>query len=74
LIGIVSHYMTSGAAQLSISFDSGYHGCTASVQYGHETGKTMKIKGLDGETYTITGAPSASGASCSIREGNAFAQ
>jgi hypothetical protein len=63
-----------GAVQMIISFDAGFQSCTASVQYGREVGKAFKFKGLNGETFTAKGVPTASTPTCSIRAGNAFAQ
>jgi hypothetical protein len=64
--------LLSGAAQLTITFDPSFSSCTASVAMGRESGKAMKIKGLDGKTYTVEGKPSISNVSCSIRSGNPF--
>ena len=59
---------------LTVAFDSGFQSCTANVTMGRESGKAFKFKGLDGKTYTATGSPTASTPTCSIREGNPFAQ
>ena len=39
---------------------------------GREGGKAFKFKGLNGKTFTSTGTPTVSGATCSIRDGNPF--
>jgi hypothetical protein len=40
---------------------------------GTEAGKPRVWKGLSGETFTATGKAVVSGVSCSIRDGNVFA-
>lgn len=66
--------MGGGAAQMVVSFDPGFQSCTASVHFGHESGKPFQYRGLRGELFTATGVPTASTPTCSVREGNAFAQ
>lgn len=66
--------LIGGAAQMVVSFDPGYQSCTASVHFGRESGKPFQYRGLRGELFTATGVPTASTPTCSIREGNAFAQ
>lgn len=73
LIGARKH-LGGGASQTIISFEPGFQSCTASVQYGRESGTAFKFRGLNGQIYTATGVPTASTPTCSIREGNAFAQ
>jgi hypothetical protein len=63
----------SGAALLNVTFDSSYGSCNADVVVGRESGKPIVWKGLNGVLYTSTGAPSVSGPSCAIRDGNPFA-
>ena len=65
--------LTSGALNETVSFDPGFHSCTATVETGHESGKTYKWKSLDGRNITATSL-TASDPTCSIREGNAFAR
>jgi hypothetical protein len=64
----------SGASQMIISFDPAFQRCTATVQVGREPGKASKWVGLNGETYSWTGSATVSTPTCSIREGNSFAQ
>jgi hypothetical protein len=72
MIGVLP--FPSGASQLTITFDSGFQSCAANIVFGRESGKAFKFKGLDGKNYTATGVPTASTPSCSIRDGNPFAQ
>jgi hypothetical protein len=72
LIGVSTHFV-SGANQLVVSFDPAFQTCTATMQFGHESGKDFKFRGVGGEMCTVTGAPTASTPSCSIRAGNPFA-
>lgn len=60
-----------GARRFVAAFDPGFSSCTVSVIFGREAGG-LKRKGVDGVMYTID-SMTASGESCSIREGNAFA-
>jgi len=71
LIGVNTHFV-SGAGQLVVTFDSGFQSCTADLMMGREGGKAFKFKGLNGKTFTATGVPKVSGATCSIRDGNPF--
>jgi hypothetical protein len=62
----------SGAMQAVATFDSSYSSCTLAVRHGREGGAAIKRKGLDGvvrEILSIT----VTGPSCSIQNGNAFA-
>lgn len=59
------------ARRLTVSFDQSFSSCTASVVYGKSGGPTTWT-GFNGQTYEIISI-NVSGASCSIREGNAFA-
>ncbi len=63
----------SGASLMNIDFDPSFQSCTVSVIMGRDSGKPIVWKGLNGVTYTSTGAPVIGGHSCSIREGNALA-
>jgi hypothetical protein len=71
LIGVLN--LVSGAAQLTITFDPSFSSCSANVVMGRESGKAMKIRGLNGKMYTVEGKPSVSSVSCSVRQGNPFA-
>ena len=64
---------SSGALNETISFDSGFQSCTASIQTGHESGKVYKWKSLDGRNITATSF-TPSNPTCSISEGNALAR
>lgn len=68
---IVSRVMGSGAWQFAVSFSPDYRTCSVSVTYG-KNGPTFRWKGLDGSTYEAK-TIAASGARCSIGEGNPFA-
>jgi hypothetical protein len=59
-----------GARRWVVSFDPGFSSCTVAVTFGREAGG-IKRKGVDGVMYTID-SMTASGESCSIREGNPF--
>jgi hypothetical protein len=63
----------SGANQLTISFDPSFQSCSADLVIGSESGKPRVWKALNGETLTAAGKAEVSGVSCSIQEGNAFA-
>lgn len=63
----------SGASLMNIDFDPSFQSCTVSVIMGRDSGKPIVWKGLNGVTYTSTGAPVIGGHSCSIRDGNALA-
>jgi hypothetical protein len=69
LVGVIPY--ANGARQMSISFDSGFSGCTASVIEGRSNG-TIRRKGPSGEMQEITSATTST-PSCSITAGNAFA-
>jgi hypothetical protein len=60
-----------GARRFVATFDPGFSSCTVAVMFGREAGH-LKRKGVDGVMYTID-SMTPSGESCSIREGNAFA-
>ena len=71
LMGVLK--LPSGASQLAVSFGSGYTTCNAELVVGREDGKPIKFRGLNGKLYTQTGAPTVSGVTCSMRDGNPFA-
>lgn len=70
LVGVMQ--FPSGAAQMTISFDSGGQSCTAAIVAGRDNGRAIKWKGVDGAMREATGAPVFSNISCSISSGNAF--
>ena len=59
-----------GARQFVATFDSSFSSCTVAVTFGRDAGG-MKRRGIDGQMHTIE-KMTASGESCSIREGNPF--
>jgi hypothetical protein len=63
----------SGAGQLTVTFNPTFTGCTAEGILGHEAGKAFTFKGLNGKTYTALGRPNISGQTCSVSDGNPFA-
>ena len=71
LIGVLT--FPSGAAQMVINFDTGFSSCSTSVLFGREGGQGIRFKGLNGKMYTQQGPFNVSGQSCSIRDGNPFA-
>jgi hypothetical protein len=62
----------SGAMRAVASFDASYSSCTLSVMHGKENGQVLKRKGIDGVPREILSI-SVTGASCSIQNGNVFA-
>ena len=59
-----------GARRWVVSFDPGFSSCTVTVTFGRDGGG-LKRRGIDGVMYAIE-SMTASGESCSIREGNPF--
>ena len=69
LVGNVAY--TMGAVNFVATFDPAFRDCTVNVMYGREGGKMMR-RGVDGvmrQIHSVT----VSGQSCSVRDGNAFA-
>ena len=64
---------TSGAAQMTISFDPSFQTCSVAVVHGSESGKPYVWVNLVGATCTATGKATVSNLSCSVSQGNAFA-
>ena len=60
-----------GARHWEVNFDSSFSSCTVTVTFGREGGG-IKRKGINGEMLTIE-SMKATSESCSIREGNPFA-
>lgn len=69
LVGTQAH--VSGAAQFRVSFDPSFSSCKVRLVYGR-AGGNMRWKGLDGRMYEAL-SNTASGESCSMSAGNAFA-
>jgi hypothetical protein len=63
----------SGAMRAVVTFDAGYSGCAVTVTHGKENGGVIKRKGLDGVVREILSITVTS-TSCSVRDGNAFAE
>jgi hypothetical protein len=59
------------ARRVSASFDAAFSSCTASITIG-KSGAHTKITGFDGAVYEVI-SMQAGASSCSIRDGNAFA-
>jgi hypothetical protein len=62
----------SGAMRAVATFDSSYSSCTLAVMVGKENSGVIKRQGLDGIVREVLSVE-ISGASCSIQNGNAFA-
>jgi hypothetical protein len=60
-----------GARQFVATFDPSFSSCTVAVTFGREAGGLKRV-GVDGKMVAIQ-SMTASGESCSIREGNPFA-
>lgn len=70
LVGVMQ--FPGGAAQMTISFNSGGQSCSAAIIAGREGGQAFRWKGVDGMMREGTGPITFSGISCSISPGNAF--
>ncbi len=62
----------SGAMRAVVSFDPSYSSCSVNVTFGKEGGSTIRRKGLDGVVRELLSLKVTS-TSCSVHEGNAFA-
>jgi hypothetical protein len=62
----------SGAMRAVATFDSSYSSCTVAVMVGKENGRAIKRQGFDGVVREVLSIE-VSGATCSIQNGNAFA-
>jgi len=62
----------AGASHMEIDFDGGGSSCTASIVVGRDAGRALRWKGVNGVTYTATGAASVSNVACSVSTGNAL--
>lgn len=72
LVGVRTY--AGGAGQIIITFDSAGQSCNATFMSGHEAGRALRFRGMNGVVYEATGPASFSNVSCSIASGNAFAQ
>ena len=70
---VSSTEFASGAAQIVISFDSGFSSCTVDVTFGRSESAAIRRKGLNGAMFELLKSE-ISGQTCSIQNGNAFAQ
>ncbi len=70
LVGNVAY--TVGAVNFVATFDPNFRSCTLQVMYGREGGRMMR-RGVDGVMRQVQSV-TVSGQSCSVREGNAFAE
>jgi hypothetical protein len=64
----------SGARREVISFDSSFRSCTAQVIVGEEGGKPIEWISLSGARCSGSGKTEVSNVSCSVADGNVFAQ
>jgi hypothetical protein len=71
IVGILPAF--TGANRITVRFDPSYQSCSASVLVGIEAGGTFKFLGSNGVLYTATGKSVVSNISCSISQGNVFA-
>lgn len=71
IVGFVK--MLGGANLMTISFDPSFQSCTAAIQFGRSNGEEYKTKAPNGKIYTVQGAVTASTPTCSMRDGNPFA-
>jgi hypothetical protein len=70
LVHIVA--FASGATRDTVSFDPTFSSCTYEVVFARGSDGSIKFKGRDGKLYENL-SHSFSGYSCSIRDGNSFA-
>ncbi len=63
----------TGASRIEVSFDGGYRSCSADVILGRAGTTGFRWTGPDGRQYTLAGTPSVTNMSCSIIDGNIFA-
>jgi hypothetical protein len=68
---IVNSY-PEGAVRMIVSFDPSFSTCSVDVLLARQTGGTIKRRGLDGVVREIV-SYNIGNRSCSIREGNPFA-
>jgi hypothetical protein len=70
LVRLTAHAL--GASRIVISFDPAFSSCTIDHTLGKGSNRIVARKGLDGKVYEFL-SHSTSGNSCSIRDGNSFA-
>lgn len=63
--------MQGGARNVQATFNAGFSRCSLRVVFGKEGGADIRHRAMDGRMYTIL-STDVSGASCSIRPGNAL--
>jgi hypothetical protein len=64
----------SGARRISASFDDGFRGCSLNVSYGKEDNAPGHVMhGMTGRLIMVTKIDIV-GASCSVKDGNAFGE
>ncbi len=71
LVGVLPY--NGGARQISATFDANFSSCTATVIEGNAGSGSFKRKAPNGVVVEISNA-TATGVSCSVQSGNAFAQ
>jgi len=71
LVGVMKH--VSGAAQMTIEFDGAGQSCKVNFVSGSDSSRRYRWKGISGITYEATGPVEHSNTTCSVREGNVFA-
>ncbi len=62
----------SGAARIVVTFDSSFPSCSLSVTIGKSGGAALRVTGPSGRTWNIQSMSTVS-PTCSIQDGNAFA-
>jgi hypothetical protein len=71
LIGVMPYI--SGAAKLTVTFDSGFQKCNFTILNGKDGGQPIKVKGLNGVVLEALSPITISDEICTIENGNAFA-
>ena len=72
IVGFAERGQGAGAGRMIISFDPGYSSCSVDVSFGTQAGKHMSFRNRKGMQVEVLDFR-FSGQSCSIRNGNAFA-
>lgn len=68
---LISNSMKSGARQIEASFNPTFSGCSLKVRFGREGNAEIRHRAMNGRMYNII-STDVSGATCSIRSGNAL--